>query len=100
MLHQLIATVCGITLQTQVNACRVTLQQATVNYNTKLEQKLNEYKKDLENTEFVSSLKNDYTLTAIALGKVVYDRQLVFNQDNFGLTLRKDRALCTWRWMF
>ena len=38
MLHQLLATICGITLQSQVNACRVTLQQATIQYNAAIDE--------------------------------------------------------------
>lgn len=100
MLSQLIATICGITLHTQVNACRITLQQATVDYNKKIEQKVDKYKREIENSEFVHDLKNEYTITAITLGKVVYEKQITFTNGNFGMSLKRDSASCTWRLTF
>ena len=95
MLHQLLATICGITLHTQVNACRVTLQQATLKYNTTIDARLNKYKNSL-----IDQVKNEYTVTAFALGKVVYDKKIDIHSGNFGLTLQKERFTCTWRLTF
>lgn len=82
MFHQLVATICGITLQAQVNACRITLQQATVEYNATIDRKLNNYKKELEDTEIVKSMKNEYTASLFVVGKTVYERRIVLTYGN------------------
>jgi uncharacterized RmlC-like cupin family protein len=95
MLHQLLNTICGIALQTQVNACRITLQQATINYNAKLDARLNSYKEVV-----INPVKNDVTITAFTLGKVIYDRRIDLHAGNFGLALQRERFTCTWRLTF
>lgn len=95
MLHQLIATICGITLHTQVNACRITLQQATVEYNDMLNKKVEYVKNEVE-----PYVRNKYTDGAFAIGKVVYDRKIILTKDNKSLELRRDSVLCTWRLTF
>ena len=95
MLHQLVSTICGIALHTQVNACRITLQQATINYNAKIDARLNRYKETV-----INEVKNDYTITAFTLGKVVYDKRIDIRTGNFGLTLQRERVTCTWQLTF
>lgn len=95
MLHQLLATICGITLQSQVNACRITLQQATIQYNAAVDVRLNKYKEVI-----VEPITNEYTMSAFALGKVVYDRKIDLHSGNLGLTLQRERFTCTWRLTF
>jgi hypothetical protein len=95
MLHQLIATICGITLHTQVNACRITLQQATVEYNAKLNRKAERIKVELE-----EQVRNQYTETLFVIGKVAYDRQINITHGRFNVLLRSDRTMCTIRWEF
>lgn len=95
MLHQLIATICGITLHTQVNACRITLQQATVDYNNQLNAKAEKLKRRIE-----PHVRNKYTDKAFVLGKIAYDREINLTKGNLNLLLRQDRISCTIRWTF
>lgn len=91
MLHQLVATICGITLQTQVNACRVTLQQATIEYNVKIEQKVQNYKQ-----QFYKEWGNEYTASIFYVGKVVYDRQISFTYGRQSFSARQGGF--NWKW--
>ena len=96
MLHQLITAICGLTLQTQVNACSITLKQATVDYNRKVEQKLNTYKIQLENSELAKQVTNRYTASIFYVGKVVYDRRIGINFGNQSLSASPESL----RWSF
>lgn len=95
MLHQLIATICGITLHTQVNACRITLQQATIDYNARLNARAEKLKAEIE-----PYVRNDYTDKMFLVGKVVYDRQITINYGRFNVLLRTNRSVVTWKWEF
>lgn len=95
MLHQLLATICGITIHTQVNACRITLQQATVDYNRILNSKVEQIKQRVE-----PHIRNDYTDKIFLVSKVVYDKQIVFTTNGFNFNMRTNKVLCTWQLTF
>lgn len=95
MFHQLITTICGITLHTQVNTCRITLQQATKEFNTLVDKKAEYVKKEVE-----EYLRNDYTDVLFITGKVVYDKQITLTKDTLSLGFRRDKVTCTWRLTF
>lgn len=95
MLHQLIATICGITLHTQVNACRITLQQATVEYNATLNARADRLRARLE-----PHFRNEYTDKIFVVGKVVYERQIAINYGRFNITVRPNRSMVLWKWEF
>lgn len=95
MLHQLIATICGITLHTQVNACRITLQQATIDYNNQLNVKAEKLKQHIE-----PHVRNEYTDKIFLIGKIAYDKQISVTKGSTSLLLKQDRVLCTIRWTF
>jgi len=95
MLHQIIATICGITLQTQVNACRITLQQATVEYNAELNRRVDRIKMQVE-----PHVRNKYTDTLFVISKVAYERQINVTHGRFNVFLRSDRTVLSFRWEF
>lgn len=100
MLHQLVATICGITLQTQVNACRTTLQQATINYDVAINKKIDIYRRTLENSDFIKPYKNEYTASIFFLGKVLYDKQINFAYGRQNFSARLGGINWSWRLIF
>jgi hypothetical protein len=100
MLHQLVATICGITMQTQVNACRITLQQATVEYNIMINQKVDVYRRYIENSDIVKSYRNEYTASIFYIGKVLYDKQISFTYGRQSFSARPGGINWTWRLTF
>jgi len=95
MLHQVITAICGLTLQAQVNACRITLQQATIDYNAKLNAKAEKLKAEVE-----PYLRNDYYASLFLIGKVAYEREININYGRFNVNVRSNRSLITWKWEY
>jgi len=100
MLHQLIATICGVTLYTHVNACRVTLQQATLEYNTMIDAKVTHYRHQLEASEYAKPFQNIYMASFATVGRILYNNQVTLNEDNLTLTLNRQGVTCLLRLTF
>lgn len=70
MVESFLAVMCGLTLQTQVRMCTVTLQQLTAPYNKRVEQKVQ---------PLVEHFGNNYLANGIAMGyNIGYRRQVDF----------------------
>jgi hypothetical protein len=72
MLSSFLAAMCGLALSSQVRMCTVTLQQLTVPYHERIDQKVK---------PVVEHLGNNYLANGIAFGyNVGYRRQVDFGQ--------------------
>lgn len=100
MIHQIITSICGIVLYTHANACSITLKQATIETNERLNKKLENYKIKLENTETVKSLKNEYTETVFYVGSLAYKKEINLNWKNISLNVRPNNVIMGVRWTF
>jgi len=96
MLGQLITTICGLALSSQVNACSITLQQATIRQSLMVDQKLNSYRILLEKSEY----NNKYTRTLMFLGNIAQRQELKFQYKYLETNITKERVLWTVRWQF
>lgn len=94
MLNPFITILCGITLQTQVNACRVTLEQVMSDYNQVINTKVEKLKR-----EFEAELPQ-YTKYSIVAAKAVYERRVVLTSGPLNVNLKQNEATCTLRWTF
>ncbi len=96
MISQLINTICGLVLSSQVNACSITLKQATIRQSQMVDAKLNSYKVQLERSEY----NNKYTRTIMFLGNIAQRQELKFQYKYLETNITKERVLWTVRWQF
>lgn len=72
MVESFLAAMCGLTLQTQVRMCTVTLQQLTAPYSKRVEQKVQ---------PIIEHFGNNYLANGVAVGyNIGYRRQVDFGQ--------------------
>lgn len=91
MLHQIITAICGLTLHTQVNACSITLQQATVDYNRVVNLKIDRLRRDVE-----PHVRNQYTDSIFLISKIVYDRRITLNHGPWSINCNQREVRGSW----